>query len=173
MAGLVLQLAACDRAPRVVLAAPAPAQSVALDRFGGFRNLPSPHRAAALFRVEKFGKRWMLVDPANNGYFMIGVYALSEDQSTDDRGATYYQRTSAKYGDPGPSWAAAQLRRVQAWGFNSIAPYASDYVLPITRDYRLPGDQTQALKLPFIGLVRPAYYAMLNQNHWSAQPVKD
>ena len=173
LAGLVLQLASCDRAPRVVLAAPAPANAVALDRFGGFSNLPSPNRASGLFRVEKFGKRWMFVDPANNGYFMIGVYALSEDQSADDRGATYYQRTSAKYGDPGPSWAAAQLRRVQAWGFNSIAPYASDYVLPVTRDYRLPGDRTQALKLPFIGLVRPAYYAMLNQNHWSAQPVKD
>jgi hypothetical protein len=170
-AGLLV-LPGCEQTPRV-LAAPASGKPVALDTFGGFRNMPSPNRATGLFRVEKFGYRWMFVDPANNGFFMIGMYALSEDQSTDDMGSTYYQRTSAKYGDPGPSWAAAQLKRVQAWGFNSIAPYASDYVLPVTKDYRLPGDQTQPVKLPFIGLVRPAYYGMLNQNHWSRQPVKD
>jgi hypothetical protein len=164
---------ACVRAPQTVLAAPTPARAVALDQFGGFSNLSSPNRATGQFRVEKLGNRWMFVDPANHGFFMIGVYALSEDQSTGDTGTTYYQRTSAKYGDPGPSWATAQLRRVTSWGFNALAPYASDYVLPITKDYRLPGDQTQPLKLPFIGLLRPAYYGMLNQNQWAAQPVKD
>src|SRR5437868_6160457 len=131
-AGLMTLLLACEQTPRAALAAPPPVHPLSLDRFGGFSNMPSPSRVTGLFRVEKFGNRWMFVDPANNAFFMIGIYALSEDQSTDDLGSTYYKRTEAKYGDPGPSWAAAQLRRVQSWGFNAIAPYASDYVLPVT-----------------------------------------
>lgn len=170
VAGFLMLLPACGQASGNAPAVPKP---VVLDQFGGFSNMPSPNRATGMFRVEKFGNRWMFVDPANNAFFMIGIYALSEDQSPDDTGTTYYERTSAKYGDPGPSWAAAQLRRVLAWGFNSIAPYASNYVLPITTDYRLSGDRTQPLKLPFIGLIRPAYYGMLNQEHWATQPIKD
>src|SRR5215471_13378499 len=171
LCGLLVLLASCGNPPRSVLAAAS--KPISLDRFGGFSNMPSPNRSTGLFRVEKFGNRWMFVDSANNAFFMIGVYALTEDQSTDDTGETYYHRTTVKYGDAGPSWAAAQLRRVRSWGFNCLGPYASDYVLPTTKDYRLSGDQTQSLKLPFIGLIRPAYYGMLNQNHWAPQPIKD
>src|SRR5579871_2055365 len=166
-----LLLASCGNSPRSVLAAPS--RPISLDRFGGFSNMPSPNRSNGLFRVEKFGDRWMFVDPANNAFFMIGVYALNEDESTDDSGDTYYHRTTVKYGDAGPSWASAQLRRVRSWGFNSLGPYASDYVLPTTKDYRLSGDQTKPLKVPFIGLIRPAYYGMVNQSHWAPQPIKD
>lgn len=171
LCGVVVLLASCGNSAKSVLAAAS--RPISLDRFGGFSNMPSPNHPTGLFRVEKFGDRWMFVDPANNAFFMIGVYALSEDQSTDDRGDTYYHRTTVKYGDAGPNWAGAQLRRVRSWGFNSLGPYASEYVLPTTKDYRLSGDQTQSLKLPFIGLVRPAYYGMLNQNHWAAEPIKD
>ena len=173
IAGLLMMLVACGQPRAVQAALPPQSKPVALDRFGGFSNMPSSNRGTNFFRVEKFGNRWMFVDPANNAFFMIGIYALNEDQSTDDMGSTYYERTTQKYGDPGPSWAGAQLRRVQSWGFNAIAPYSSAYVLPVTKDYRLSGDQTQALKLPFIGLIRPAYYGMLNENHWAAQPIKD
>ena len=144
-----------------------------LDQYGGLTTMPSPNQATPFFRVEKFGNKWMFVDPANNGFFMIGMYVLDEDQSVDDMGNSYYNRTNAKYGDTGPTWGPAQLQRIQAWGFNSVGTYATNYVLPVTTDYRWPGDQSNPVKVPFVGLLRPAYYGMLNENNWAPQPIKN
>jgi hypothetical protein len=105
---------------------------------------------------------------------MIGMYVFSEDQSVDNLGSSYYLRTAAKYGDNGPIWATAQLKRIQSWGFNASGPYASAYVLPITvaNAWSTP-DHTNPVKAPFIALARPAHYGMLNQNNWSPQPIKN
>ena len=144
-----------------------------LDQYGGLTTMPSPNPATTYFRTEKFGNKWMFVDPANNGFFMIGMYVLDQDQSIDDMHNSYYNRTNAKYGDTGPTWGPAQLQRIQAWGFNSVGTYASNYVLPVTTDPRWPGDQSNPVKVPFVGLLRPAYYGMLNENNWAPQPIKN
>src|SRR5206468_1283359 len=34
-------------------------------------------------------------------------------------------------------------------------------------------DHSNPVKAPFIYIVRPAYYGMLNQNNWSPQPIKN
>ncbi len=143
------------------------------DQYGGLTTMPSSNPPTTYFRTEKFGNKWMFVDPANNGFFMIGVYVLDEDQSVDDMGNSYYNRTNAKYGDTGPTWGPAQLQRIQSWGFNSVGTYASAYVLPVTTDPRWPGDQSNPVKVPFVGLLRPAYYGMLNQSNWAPQPIKN
>jgi putative Ig domain-containing protein len=147
---------------------------VLFDQYGGFLTMPSPNPSTALFRTEKFGNKWMFVDPANNAFFMIGIFVFNEDQSVDNFGSSYYARTAAKYGDNGPLWATAQLKRAQSWGFNTSGPYASVYVLPTTvnASWATP-DHTNPLKAPFVGFARPSYYSMLNQNNWSPQPVKD
>jgi hypothetical protein len=144
-----------------------------LDQYGGLISMPSPNQATSYFRTEKFGNKWMFVDPANNGYFMIGMYVLDEDTSVDDMGSSYYNRTNAKYGDTGPTWGPAQLQRIQSWGFNATGTYASSYVLPITTDSRWGGDNSNPVKVPFVGLLRPAYYGMLNQSNWAPQPIKN
>ncbi len=144
------------------------------DQYGGLTTMPSPNASTGLFRTEKFGNKWMFVDPANKAFFMIGMYVFNEDQSVDNFGTTYYARTAAKYGDNGPLWAAAQLKRVQSWGFNGSGPYASTYVLPTTvTSGWATSDHTNPVKIPFIPLARPAYYGMLNQNSWSPQPIKN
>jgi len=143
------------------------------DQYGGLTTMPSPNQPTTYFRTEKFGNKWMFVDPANNGFFMIGMYVLDQDRSVDDMGDSYYNRTNAKYGDTGPTWGPAQLQRIQAWGFNSVGTYASAYVLPVTTDYRWPGDQSNPVKVPFVGLERPAYYGMMNLNNWAPQPIKN
>jgi len=56
----------------------------------------------------------MFVDPANNAFFLIAPYVLAQRTSDDDLGSNYYARTTAKYGDPGPSWGTAQRKRIQA-----------------------------------------------------------
>jgi hypothetical protein len=145
-----------------------------LDQYGGFTTMPSLNPSTGMFRTEKFGNKWLFVDPANNAFFMIGMYVLDQDQSTDELGSSYYVRTAAKYGDNGPTWGTAQLKRVQSWGYNTVAPYGSAYVLPTTTTsgWNTP-DKTNPVKLPFIGLLRPAYYGMKNANNWSPQPIKN
>lgn len=143
------------------------------DQYGGLIAMPSPNQPTTYFRTEKFGNKWMFVDPANNGFFMIGMYVLDQDTSVDDMGSSYYNRTNAKYGDTGPTWGPAQLQRIQSWGFNSVGTYASSYVLPVTKDSSWGGDQTNPVKVPFVGLLRPAYYGMLNQSNWAPQPIKN
>ena len=143
------------------------------DQYGGLTTMPSPNHPTTYFRTEKFGNKWMFVDPANNGFFMIGMYVLDQDTSVDDMGNSYYNRTNAKYGDTGPTWGPAQLQRIQAWGFNSVGPYASNYVLPVTTDPRWPGDQSNPVKVPFAALTRPAYYGMINLYNWAPQPIKN
>ncbi len=143
------------------------------DQYGGLTTMPSPNQPTTYFRTEKFGNKWMFVDPANNGFFMIGVYVLDQDTSIDDMGSSYYNRTNAKYGDTGPTWGPAQLQRIQAWGFNSVGTYASAYVMAVTTDPRWPGDQSNPVKVPFVAMERPAYYGMLNENNWSPQPIKN
>ena len=146
-----------------------------LDQFGGLTTMTSPNPSTGRFRVEKFSnKKWMFVDPANNGFFMIAPYVLNQDNSNDDMGSNYYARTNVKYGDNGPTWATAQLKRIQSWGFNSVGPYGSAYAEPIATDPRWnTPDHTNPVKVPFIALIRPAYYGMLNQNNWSPQPIKN
>jgi hypothetical protein len=149
-------------------------QGTALDQYGGITAMPSANPSTGIFRTEKFGNKWMFVDPANNGFFMIGMYVLAPDNSIDDMGGDYSDRVTAKYGDPGPTWGTAQLQRIQSWGYNANGPYASAYVLPTTTDSRWKTpDETDPVKVPFIFLIRPAYYGMLNQSNWSPQPIKN
>jgi hypothetical protein len=144
------------------------------DAYGGLVTMPSLNAPTGVFRAEKFGNKWMLVDPDNNALFMIGMYVLNGSSSVDDMGSSYFARVTAKYGDDGPHWATAQLQRIQAWGYNTIGPYASGYALPVTRanTWDTP-DHTNPVKFPFVGEIRPSLYAMQNLNNWGPQPVKN
>jgi len=144
------------------------------DQYGGFANMPSPNAPTGIFRAEKFGNKWMLVDPDNNGLFMIGMCVLAGSSSIDERGSSYNARVTAKYGDSSSHWATAQLQRIQSWGYNTVGPYAYDYTLPFKTDdtWNTP-DHTNPVKLPFIGQIRPSLYGMQNENNWAPQPTKN
>jgi hypothetical protein len=135
-----------------------------LDRYGGLKEISSAHQATPQrWRVEKFGDKWLFVDPDNHGYFMIGMYVLNQDQSRDAQGQSYYSRSIQKYGDAGAGWAEQQVARIKSWGFNSLGVGYSWYALPTS----LPD------KAPFWGWVRPAYYAMANTDHYATAPIKN
>ena len=78
IAGFLMLLPACGQVSQAVQAAVTSSKPVQFDQFGGFSNISSPNRATGLFRVEKFGSRWMFVDPANNAFFMIGSLLVDE-----------------------------------------------------------------------------------------------
>ncbi len=148
--------------------------SSSFDAYGGLVSMPSPNPSTGVFRTEKFGNKWMLVDPANNGLFMVGIYVLNGNSTNDSMGGNYNARVTAKYGDAGPHWATAQLQRLQSWGFNTVGPYASAYVTPIgTANIWSTPDHTNPIKFPFIGQLRPSFYGMSNLNQWAPQPVKN
>jgi len=145
-----------------------------LDPYGGLVTMPSANRPTGKFRLEKFpNKKWMFVDPDNNAFFMTGIYVLDQSESGDDLGSNYARRTAAKYGDAGPAWAPAQLRRIQSWNFNTVGPYASVYTLATHTYPTWPGDRGNPVKLPFVAFFRPSFYSMKNQHNWAPAPVKN
>jgi hypothetical protein len=151
-----------------------PTVQARLDAYGGLADMPSANRGNGMFRLEKFpNRKWMFVDPDNHAFFMTGMYVLDQSESRDDTGHSYAERTSARYGNTGPSWAPAQAKRMQAWGFNTVGPYASVYALATHAYPDWPGDRSNPAKLPLVAFFRPSFYSMRNLNHWAPAAVKD
>jgi hypothetical protein len=120
-----------------------------IDHYGGLKTIKCA-KATGHFRVEKLGNRWWFCTPEGHGFFMEGVYDVIA--ATDK---TLGPATKSKYGDSnGPAWAEATLERLKSWGFNTLGIYASARILPI--------ESSQAIKLPFIAVTRPALYSMRN-----------
>jgi hypothetical protein len=148
-------------------------KAVSLDRFGGV--LTSVAEPTGHFRAAKVGNRWILVTPDGNAFFMFGVWNITTDDHPFPTGSSpsYTQRVTAKYGDTNLTWGPQQVRRLQSWGFNTIGPYAVSWVTPMQSDNRWPGDGTQPVKAPLVGLENFSWYALLNSNNYGIRPVKD
>jgi hypothetical protein len=132
-------------------------QPPALDPFGGWPGSKEKLglQATGFFHVEKKSGRWLLVDPAGNAFFHLGLCSVcpNEDYTlVKGRESAYewlppqtgefasaFRPASAqvvsfhlanmirKYGQPydGESYAARMLPRMRAWGFNSIGAFSS------------------------------------------------
>jgi hypothetical protein len=133
--------------------------------------------ATGYFHSEKIGARWCLCTPQGHMFFMIGIDAVFPSQSAGSDGKSHYQQVVAKYGDADAVWAEATARRIQHWGFNALGTYASRYVEATYEDKKYPEDaqglHSHPTKLPFVTLVRPAYYAMKNEHGYLSEPVKN
>ena len=134
------------------------------DQYGGFKALPSPSASTGRFRVEKLGTKWLFVDPANNGYFLLGMYVLQPDTHVDDMHGKNDDRITAKYGST-QKWATAQESRLLSWGFNASGPNPHPLFLPASRE--------QPVKFPFMLEVWPGGYSMRNIYNWAPAPVKN
>ncbi len=119
---------------------------VQVDAFGGVTALRSPHGGNGRWRTEKIGKRWVLVTPAGNAFWMIGVWGVTGDSHLDERGGQYDARAQTKYG----SLAALNLqanRRLKSWGFDLLGPWSYRMVLPIDEEPEWGGEQP--VKFPY------------------------
>jgi hypothetical protein len=134
-------------------------------------------KATGYFHAEKTDGRWSLCTPQGHSFFVIGIDAVFPSQSAGNDGQSHYQKVVAKYGDADAYWAEATARRIQHWGFNALGTYASRYVEPTYLDRKYPKDvhglRSHPTKLPFITLVRPAYYAMKNEHGYLSEAVKN
>jgi len=117
-----------------------------VDAFGGVTAMHSPHGGTGRWRTEKIGKRWVLVTPAGNAFWMIGVWGVTGDSHVDERGGQYDQRVSVKYKSLADSNLQAN-RRLKSWGFNLVGPWSYRMVLPIDEEKEWGG--TQPVKFPY------------------------
>jgi len=118
-----------------------------LDTFGGTTALRSPHGGSGRWRTEKIGKRWVLVTPEGNAFWMIGLWGVTGDEHVDERGSTYDKRVAAKYKSLAESNLQAN-RRLRSWGFNLVGPWSYRMVLPIDEETEWGG--AQPVKFPYI-----------------------
>jgi len=151
-----------------------------VDQYHGLTNLPCSSGPETHFYTEKIGNRWHLCTPAGNAFWMNGVYHTdASDSGTDYQGIVLADVVNAKYasgltGNSTLNWALQTTRRMQSWGFNTIAEYASIWTLPTSIHAEWgTADSTIPVKLPFVAFVAPSLYSLTNSGKYASGPVKD
>jgi hypothetical protein len=142
-----------------------------LDAFGGIAGHGAAWSAGGpRFHTRQVNGRWLLVTPAGNPYWMLGVFDVDLSGSRFGSQSSDSQRaiSLAKYGSE-PVWARQAVRRLRAWGFNCLAEYASEYALPIP----LYGRGGNPEHMPFMAMIRPAKFSLTNRWSFAPGPVKD
>jgi len=78
--------------------------------------------ATGFFEVERLDGRWWLVDPQGDGFYIVGTdHIRYEGHGCEALGYAPYGRfVREKYENQG-AWAEATLKRLKAWGFNTLA----------------------------------------------------
>jgi len=61
------------------------------------------------------------------------------------------------------------VRRLRSWGFNTAAEYSSAYVVPVNHD----GSYQTSEPMPWVSIMRPAYYSLRDTGQYAPAPVKD
>lgn len=107
-----------------VSSAQVPADSTDRDPYGGWRNLP--FEATGFFAVRERDGIWWLTTPQGHVFLSKGVNHVSfraDDAPT--LGYSPYQRAvQEKYGSE-QAWAAAVVKRLRNWGFNTLGSWSS------------------------------------------------
>jgi hypothetical protein len=138
-----------------------------VDKYGGVvRGVAPP---TGYFQVKQVGDRWLFVTPEGNGMWMTGVYGVVYTTSVDDLGTSGQSRIIAKYGsgsDWQNRWRVNSARRLKAWGFNTLAEY---HHWAMRAGFSDPNPE----KLPYLHIIKPAYYSLDNRYGFGTGPVKD
>ncbi len=148
--------------------------SARLDKYGGTTSVRCPTGPKRHFYTEKIGNRWWICDPAGNGFFLKGVWDMGANVNSSE--TSFIQ---SKYAAPLSSWEAnwalEQVRRIQSWGFNTIAEYALTELWPGTPDPAWANStNTIPVKLPFSVGELTSRYAFINSGgECGASALKD
>jgi hypothetical protein len=78
-------------------------------------------RATGLFRVEKIGPRWWVVDPKGHAFYVVGTDRVNYLAHWCEKlgYAPYSRNVQAEFGSE-EAWAASCTGRLQASGFNTL-----------------------------------------------------
>jgi hypothetical protein len=102
----------------ILLAAAAPIEA----RVDG---LPSASSSTGYFSLRQIDGKWSFVDPHGHPFYSIGVAAVTMKGYTDPSGVNLYRDTVTRKYRTEAAWAAAQRRRFQEWGINTIGAFSN------------------------------------------------
>jgi len=104
-------------------------------KYGGYLNTKA--RATGFFRVEKIDGKWWFVDPDGHLFLSVGVDSIGAGASTPVRGreslfakvppsgSFYSANLALRFGaDWAKPWTDLTLKRLTAWGFNTIGNWS-------------------------------------------------
>ncbi len=115
-------------------------------RYGGYQETKA--KATGFFRVEKIEGKWWFVDPDGHLFFSTGADSIGTSAATPVRGreelfaalppaagssprgeregASFYTWNLARRFGPdwGPQWVDLTVRRMTAWGFNTVGNWS-------------------------------------------------
>ena len=158
----------------------APAQK-RFDRYGGLLSTPCTNRTGH-FIFTKLGNRWWYCTPAEHVFIAMSVGNIlpNGNPTVDCNDVNVYPIYAAKYGavdDPsgtGTSWGEQSLKRLKAWGFNSVGQDSVGDVMPWQTCSKCSWpSRKQPIPLPYLMEARPAEYAAVNRFDYLKEPIKD
>jgi hypothetical protein len=154
--------------------APLPSRA-SLDQYGGSKQLPCTNRTGH-FILTKIGNHWWFCDAAGHVFMSmsVGNIVTNGNQMKNCNGASTYPIYLAKYGDATFNWGWHTLRRMSAWGFNSVGQDSAAYVQPWYNcgNCAWPS-RKQPMPLPYLAEPKPGEYAMINRFGYLDSPIKD
>lgn len=146
-----------------------------LDHFGGSPQLHCSNKTGH-FIVTKLGNRWWFCTPDGNVFISMSVGNVLPNgaRTLDCQNENTYPIYIAKYGDATFNWGWQTLKRMTAWGFNSVGQDSGPNVFPFRtcRDCLWPQGK-QPIPLPYLTESRPVEYAAVNKFGYLAEPIKD
>jgi hypothetical protein len=122
-------------------------------RYGGYKQTKA--KATGFFRVEKVDGRWWFVDPDGHLFFSAGSDCVTPGMATltrgreelfaalppagtaQPRGASFYTWNQVRRfgGDWGPKWVDLAVRRMEAWGLNTVGNWSD---MRVGDSHRMP-----------------------------------
>jgi len=164
-----------QRSNRTPLQPPELPQRPLVDQFGGSPRLPCRNKTGH-FILAKIANRWWFCDPGGNAFISMSVGNLltNGNPTKDCNGVNTYPIYAAKYGDAEFNWGWQTLRRMTAWGFNSVGQDSGPFVQPWETCPKCDWPQRrQPIRLPSLVEAKPAEYASINVAGLLAEPIKD
>jgi hypothetical protein len=146
-----------------------------LDRYGGATQLRCANKTGH-FILTKIANRWWFCTPAGNVFISMSVGNVlpNGNPTYDCNGVNTYPIYAAKYGDTSSNWGWQTLKRMTAWGFNSVGQDSNGNVLPWqTCSNCVWPSGKQPIPLPYLTESKPAEYASVNTFGYLAEPIKD
>jgi hypothetical protein len=133
------------------------------DRYGGVKERVAD--GTGYFRTAKVGRRWMLVTPEGNPFWMAGVYVVDYR----DGGKAAADAFASRYGGDWEQFSVRAVRRLRAWGFNALGEFSATHTLPVPTRCSPKGNKE---KMPFVRILHPSWYSAVNLWNLAPGPVK-
>jgi hypothetical protein len=132
-------------------------------RYGGYEGTQA--KATGFFRVEKIDGKWWIIDPDGHYFYSAGVDCVTAASGTSsdgrkelftalppnpgtpdrDRGVSFYRWNMVRrYGNEWVTpWIDLTLRRMLAWGFNTVGNWSD---VRVGEAHRVPYTQTLGIR---------------------------